>query len=365
MNIYFDEAGNSGQNLLDIDQPIYVLVSHNLSSEEADEILHPIQTNAQEIHFKKLRKYPKYQQPIKDVLNHPFINYDRVKIAYYNKKYALCVHLVDQLVETVFHNNNIPYYENGLNIAFAQSLFLQAEVFESKTEYLELLRKFQEMIRSKNLISINNFYSVANKIFQSMKEEGERNFFYPILMSRDYIDDILDSINKFSIDLALPSLTLLSDVWHKRENVQIDIFHDNSKQVDFWRDFILFLSEDITTESINVGFDERKMIFPLQINTIKTLDSKNNPQIQLADLIASSFTHYAKNILLSYNKDDKMANIIAETNLSKIEVHPLQPDLSLMLKDYVGNEDDINPLDFLATKTMDNKDKFDQSYPSA
>jgi hypothetical protein len=40
--IYFDEAGNSGGNLLDKDQPVFTLVSHNYSEEEAKTILAPI-----------------------------------------------------------------------------------------------------------------------------------------------------------------------------------------------------------------------------------------------------------------------------------------------------------------------------------
>lgn len=363
MNIYFDEAGNSGQNLLDIEQPIYVLVSHNFTIEEAEEILSPLKTVSEEIHFNKIKKYPKYQKPIENILNHPSINYDRIKIAYYNKKFALCAHLVDQLVETTFYNCSLPYYENGLNIAFAQSLFLQTEFFDLKSKYFELLELFQKMIRTKDSDSIDNFYSKADEIFNAIVEPGEKNFFFPILKSKEYIEEILESINKFSIDLALPSLTLLSDIWSKKENVRINIIHDDSKQVEFWKDFIFFLSKDISKEKVDIGFDNRKLTFPLQIDTIEMVDSKHNIQIQLSDLIGSSFAYYAKNILLKSNETDKMANIIANTRLAKMNVHPLQPDLSLLTKEYKSNETDINPLDFLAIKTLDNEEKFNESFP--
>ena len=363
MNIYFDEAGNSGQNLLDNDQPIYVLVSHNFTIEEAESILSPLKTDSDEIHFSKIKKYPKYQKPIEEILNNPEINYDRIKIAYYNKKFALCAHLVDQLVETTFYHHHLEYYEGGLNIAFAQSLYLQTEFFESKLEYLELLVRFQKMIRTKNSDSIDFFYKKAQEIFDNIEEDGEKNFFFPILKSKDYIQKILKSINKFSIDLALPSLTILSDIWSKQENVRINIIHDDSKQVQFWKEFIVFLSNEITLEKIDIGFDKRKMTFPLQIDSIEMVDSKFNIQIQLSDLIGSSFAYYAKNILLEMNESDTLAKIISNTRLAKMNVHPLQPDLSFFDKDFKREESDINPLDFLALKTLDNKDRFDQSYP--
>ena len=31
--VFFDEAGNSGDNLLDKDQPVYVLASHNFNED--------------------------------------------------------------------------------------------------------------------------------------------------------------------------------------------------------------------------------------------------------------------------------------------------------------------------------------------
>ncbi|UPT69946.1 MAG: hypothetical protein M0D53_12500 [Flavobacterium sp. JAD_PAG50586_2] len=105
------------------------------------------------------------------------------------------------------------------------------------------------------------------------------------------------------------------------------------------------------------------MTFPLQIESVETIDSKDNIQIQLADILASSFALYGKNILLKFNETDKMSTIIAETKLAKMNVHPLQPDLSFFEKSFKSTSDDVNPLDYLAKKTMDVKDKFDQSYP--
>lgn len=363
MNVYFDEAGNSGQNLLDKDQPIYIVVSHNFSYEETEKLLAPLKTGSDEIHFNKIKKYPKYQKPIETILNNPLINYDRIKIAYYNKKFALCAHLVDQLVETTFHYNNLSYYENGLNIIYAQSLYLQTEFFDLKSKYLELLELFQKMIRTKDISSIENFYVKAEEIFGAIVKDGEKNFFFPILKSKDYIDEILYSINKYSIDLAFPSIVLLSDIWHKKEDAVLNIIHDESKQVGFWKNFLHFLSNDIVNEKIDVGFDNRKIIYPLQINTIETVESKNNIQIQLADLLGSSFAYFAKNILLKYNVDDTMAKIIANTRLAKMNVHPLQPDLSILQKEYKSNKDDINPLDFLSSKSLDNEERFNKSYP--
>lgn len=46
-----------------------------------------------------------------------------------------------------------------------------------------------------------------------------------------------------------------------------------------------------------------------------------------------------------------------------MNVHTLQLDLSFFDKAFEATDNDVNPLDYLAKKTIDVQDKFDQSYP--
>ena len=67
--------------------------------------------------------------------------------------------------------------------------------------------------------------------------------------------------------------------------------------------------------------------------------------------------------MLERNKEDTLAKIISNTKLAQMNVHPLQPDLSFFEKEFKRDKSDINPLDFLAMKTLDKRDRFDESYP--
>lgn len=49
MKLYFDESGNSGKNLLDNNQPVFVIAYHNFTNTEAREILSPIKSAADEL----------------------------------------------------------------------------------------------------------------------------------------------------------------------------------------------------------------------------------------------------------------------------------------------------------------------------
>jgi hypothetical protein len=67
--ICFDEAGNTGDNLLDSSQPIYCLLSTNISDTQSAELLSIIDTKAVELHFKNLKKRAQHQQQILQVIN--------------------------------------------------------------------------------------------------------------------------------------------------------------------------------------------------------------------------------------------------------------------------------------------------------
>lgn len=55
--IYFDESGNTGRQLADLDQPLFILGSCDFSAEECEQLLRPLRSRqAPEIHFKKLRR---------------------------------------------------------------------------------------------------------------------------------------------------------------------------------------------------------------------------------------------------------------------------------------------------------------------
>lgn len=327
MNIYFDESGNSGENLLDKEQPVFVLVSHNLNKEQSLELLNNFETNSDEIHFKKIRKYYKHHQKLINILNSDLVDYSTVKIAYYYKKFAICAHLVDQIVETYYFKNGLSFYDDSLNIKYANALYLYCEFFDLQDEFNKLLELFQKMFRVKTEESIEEFYVLAEIIKTKFQDNEEGiNFIYPISDSRKYINEILSSDKKYRMELTIPSITILCDIWYKETGNMIDIIHDESKSLKEWEDTILELSNQNNSQN-QIGVDTRTMTFPLPITSIKRVDSKEYPQIQLADLIGSAFAYYAKCILLGENTSDPLAILISESKLANIPVHPLNPNI--------------------------------------
>lgn len=362
MNIYCDEAGNSGQNLLDKEQPVYVLATVNYNKAEAESILKPIQSAATEIHFNKLKKYKKFHSQIQDCLNNELISYDRIKLLYYDKKFALCAHLVDQLAEPVFYDLKIPFYDGRFNITYANTLHYLCSHDRRKVKYSNILVLFQNLMRKHDEDSIDEFYSALHKLY-TIVPKWQKNVLSYLIMSQPQIDQIIEVTRKYTIDLALPSFTLMSDIWYKQVNQKLDIFHDDSKQIEYWREYISYMTDEMGDEKKEVGYDNRKMIFPLQINSLNLVSSKELIQIQVADLIASSFAHFAKNKVIN-NTDEPLATLIADSRLGNMEVHPLGFSLEDLKNDFDFSKDESanDHLDYLAEKFHQNEDKFNKIY---
>ncbi|MGQ2981850.1 DUF3800 domain-containing protein [Flavobacterium sp.] len=362
MKIYFDEAGNSGQNLLDPSQPIFVLASVNFSDDEARKLLAPIETASHEMHFVRLKKYRKQQLQVVEALNNKLITSKRVKIIYYDKRFGLIAHLVDQLIETSFYHKGIDLYKKGLNLTYSNSIYFFGKNVWDKDLNEMFLSDFQKMIREKSKESIEDFYLSAKMLHDSV-ESYQQKILQPVLDSEEYIESILESIRKYSIDLTLPSITRLADLWHKELDEALDIIHDDSKQVEFWKNLIYFLANMLGTEKVEVGYDYRKMTYPLAIDSVTLQSSKNVLQLQVADLIASSLAYCVKRIHIDKATDDEFANEILKSRIANIKAYPIMPSDKVTPKQ-LGTEDDngINPLDYLAAKSLEKGADYDKAF---
>ena len=111
--IAFDEAGNSGGNLLDPEQPTFVLASVHLSDEETNALLPP---RAGEYKFATLKRSAPGREAILDFLNSPILTEDRYLVSGFHKKFMAVTKMVDMLVEPLTHRDGINLYERGANI---------------------------------------------------------------------------------------------------------------------------------------------------------------------------------------------------------------------------------------------------------
>ncbi|MDP3470221.1 MAG: hypothetical protein Q8S11_17905 [Daejeonella sp.] len=201
VDIYIDEAGNTGQDLLNIDQVVFTLSSNNFSQTELLELSSLFDKNS-ELHFKKLKESENGRQSLIKFLNHPLITETNVLSSVTHKEFATVAQIVDQIMEPVYYDNNIDIYKFGQNISITNFIIHFGNFFWDKEIYKAMLHSFIEMMRLKNQSSISIFYTTAKKLYNSDKTR-ERKLLVPLLASEHQITDILKNVNKFTIDVTL------------------------------------------------------------------------------------------------------------------------------------------------------------------
>ena len=359
--IYFDEAGNSGSNLLDLNQPVYLLLSHNFNVEETEEILKPLKlvSQAAELHFTKVRKYQRLRTELLKCLNHPLIQPDRVCYYVAHKQFMIAIHLVDQLIEPVLHSQGIDIYQYGSNLSTANMLHIFGIMIWDQTKYKEICGWFVKWMRSSAREDCLGFYRSVHDLRSKLSRE-DGMLLDLIMASTQHLDTIVPSLNKYTLDATLSCFNAHCQFWAEHYKKPFDIVFDRSKQIEYWKDLIAFLTENLPEGE--VGYGSRKYKYPLLISNLEMNDSHESPQLQLADLFASSLNYLFIN--WSNGQEDRFASEIdgslLHKNAEEKKMWPatdVTPD-ALNMTDGSG----INPLDFIAAAASKNPEKYQKAF---
>jgi len=345
INISFDESGNTGQDLLNEDQNYFVLSSVHFKDKEK-KVLKKIVKQTGEIHFRKLKNSTKGRKQIIEILNHDIISEENIISCVGRKEYIVICQIIEQIMEPYFYEKGIDISKYGERIIHANSMFLFSQCVWDKQLYKKFLHSFIAMFRSKDADSIENFYRCTIDLHDSCDEEY--TILYPILFGKKYIKTAIKYATKYTLDVTLSAFLLLCDSWYKKLFKKIDVYFDNSKQIEYYTDYIKFL-RDMNSDKVEVGFGSRKMIFPTQIRNLELVDSSKNLSIQFADLIASSIAFTCN------NKNKKHLPFVEEIEKSKLfqlkNYHSIIGENKFTPEELdMTSGNGINMLDFIASK---------------
>jgi len=81
------------------------------------------------------------------------------------------------------------------------------------------------LIRNKQASDIDAFYSTAESIF-SLLNPKDKILFFPVLLSKKYIKNILQNVDKYAIDVTLSNFIVHCSKWSKRLSKNIEIVFD-------------------------------------------------------------------------------------------------------------------------------------------
>lgn len=319
--VAFDEAGNTGQDLLHPDQSVFVMASVCLDPDTTAALARPLlSSQAREVKFTSLRRTTGGQAKVLSLLQSETITAATVKLFPMHKNFLVSTKIADLLVEPVTRQGGLDFYERGANLAYANLLHFTLPTFVGQSMTATFRAQFVTMLRKRDEVSVNDFYRTVELIYHALDATQGSNssvFFAPILASRQIINDVLASCSVFDLDPLIPAFVSLCDAWGKQLVTRFDVECDESKAIAADQAILLALSHPEEPET-NVGHDRRKMVFPLKVRQITLKNSLDSPAIQIADLMAGSLCYALTKMMSSAGMDDfakRIFTIIADKKL--------------------------------------------------
>lgn len=316
--VYVDEAGFTGDDLTNLDQPTFVMSAVELSDEEAPEILAEVRTisksQARELKGKNLWKSTPGKTALKTLLGKL---QGRFKITSCNKLYGLCCRFFDYVVEPSVKDFGFGVQGMRLHEFAAHALYIAAQ---KEPGCLEWLKSFQASIRrSEPSIFIEN---VTSSDWARSGIPGLYRFF--IEKNQAAISRELLTYGTFDLDLSGTVLLQLLSAW-SAHNQTLSVVCDESTALNNAALLHLFASQVGRKETTTIAVGDKEIIVGVCLQEqIQFMKSHCVPAIQIADLLASAF------LGLTQVKDKTSLEPDLVTLFEGGSLHSVEPDSSVL-----------------------------------
>jgi hypothetical protein len=316
---YCDESGNTGFNLLDSNQPLFLLGgwlvsdgANEFAVQLVREYLHSLYPHNEELHGTELLKsedgmrnilyltrdmYKLYCAPICQIIEKRFILAGRVIIFFMNS----C------------SNPNIP-------VSFE-------DIWEGKREITEKIymlpdEVFEEFVLAYDTLDRSTLLSSLRNIRTSLSLRLETNLADLMLGSLTNVDSIIEHhrLGREKHNLKIldsPNFGLFYMLFHSLEKIgreaeipKITLVHDNSLGFEgvFNRIFYEY-RDDTRNEEFREGPWSQIFLGLRSLKDIKFADSKEEPLLQAADVLLSTLNRFAVNIYRDKPSSDVLKEI--------------------------------------------------------
>lgn len=328
LNIYCDESGYTGGDLLDKDQPYFVYSAVNFTESELKDIKNYIYTNYNiqndEIKGKLIVNNKKYGQP---VIKYIFEKYaDKIRVVFHEKKYVLAAKIVEYCLEPYLTSNYF-FYKSKLNDYIATRLYLSFISKDYTAE--ELFQNFLQLLRGKIEYNESMFinYSENNSLLDFLFKIINFN---PSIVLKEIDSDNSGTVDKWILDLTITSIICLLTEWGKNADL-LNVVCDNSK---------VFLNNPLFDFAKQMGKIGRTEILDDYLGynlnqDIEVKDSKGSIGLQIADLAASTVFYCLNNKESQFSKD--IMDVVYKNCICRPNSFCVLPKISEIEKEFKVN----------------------------
>ena len=347
--IAFDETGNTGNDLITADQPVFCLASVRVSEHEigqVKELLSSIKTA--EWKFSKMRRNQKQLQLLSKLLEMDWVTPTNVKIFVIFKRYMAITKLVDLIHEPSARSLGVNLYEQGAARGLANLLTLTLPVYLGNTRADRFTNLFVRLIRRRDPETLRQFHREAAAALTHLNRrfpETIGEYFAPIIIACEQPETWLPHLSSSELDPLIPAYYTLADAWGKTLTERFIILADESKTLAQERELLLRFADEGLREQ-TVGSPTRNIIYPLKVADIITTTSHSSRRVQIADLFAG-IAGYAFAPMANQTTADGVSKDFVGRLAEKVWMDGIIPSRDvtpeqLAMEDFVG----VDPADY-------------------
>lgn len=282
--IFLDESGNTGPDLLNTEQPYYILTSVSEDSLVVYDQLRSQFPASGELHYVELKRQYSPLSLARLIADY-FTNNRHAKSFIVNKRFMLIGKILDYLVEPQLRRSGVDYYVDSMARSHADLIYFFFTNYMSENERLLFGKSFISMVKKPCTATIDTFY----QNLESLCDRGE--FGLPeqecaiLCRSRRHIREELEK-NPYArdpLDPCIPAFFELVADWI-RSRKEVSFTYDRSTPISRSITTIKAFFEDQERESIGYGRG-KYVLTPSTIRFVEG-DSSSSPLLQISDILS-------------------------------------------------------------------------------
>jgi hypothetical protein len=338
--LYMDEAGNTGENLLDTVQPVYALAAVRIDEVSATRAVAAALSRTQmpELKFNKLQGSGAGRRNILTLLGDLDLQPGAAAVAVAHKPWMLAAKLVDELVEArmLSRGEQMAWYASGDAKTMADVLYQRAPRALG-TLYEDLAAAFVPLVRDYSPQAATDFLDVLRRCRIACTDAQVSRVLH------DMIDTDAELKSEFAtredaLDPALPLLFWQGAYWSRVFEGPFRVLHDDSNTVRGWvqhftlirRNFEAALAAGDTSRMEPVTIGQITLEFPTQLQQISFGESHRDDRLQVADTVAGAAAHlYA--VATGARQFDTFARDLRRAGIGDLIEHEIGPQADASL----------------------------------
>jgi len=305
IEIACDESGSEGENVTGASHRVFVHASVDFTVDEAASVIGEVRrlapSQAPEYKSEQLMS-PAGREALAWLLspNGPLAG--RAHAYLVDKDYFIVGKVVDLLVEEVTHAADVDLYADRQARAFAWTLHRQGARALGLAEWSSLLGAFNSLMRVKQRLglktTVDEFFDIVDRVRLHSRRRNVSEVLDLLWRAKPHADDfqarLMDDPDQLpTLDPLIASLGQTVRWWHEEKQRPVRIVHDRQAALTPARvaKFIETIAHPLP--------EFARFTPPTHITAIDQVDSKYDPRVQVADLLAGASREIASDALAS------------------------------------------------------------------